>query len=193
MQVLFCAQILTIITIILQQLRTRMESNDDNPLPSLFPERDDKILFPIPWTYRDFDATKHRTPKRDSDQWKAVMKFRNSINWNKRADLQKFADYFGVDQSGLSQKIRESLNQWTEGAGSSQGEPPHPPHCSSPSHPRATTDAGRRNLRAGPAVTAAAAPATAGGTTYLGSSLQGEALPAGAGGSAGARLASHWL
>ena len=174
-----------------------MESNEanqySNPLPLQFPERDDKILFPIPWTYRNSDAKKHKTPKRDSPQWKAVMRFRNSVHWSKNGDIQKFATYFGVSHSSLSEKLTESQRQWTEGAGSSQGEPPHPPHCSSPSHPRATTDAGRRNLRAGPAVTAAAAPATAGGTTYLGSSLQGEALPAGTGGSAGARLASHWL
>ena len=185
-----------------------MESNEanqySNPLPLQFPERDDKILFPIPWTYRNSDAKKHKTPKRDSPQWKAVMRFRNSVHWSKNGDIQKFATYFGVSNSSLSIKITESQKQWTEGAGSSQGEPPHPPHCSSPSRPprpllsprraaAATTDAERRNLRAGPAVTAAAAPATAGGTTYLGSSLQGEALPAGAGGSAGARLAPHWL
>ena len=153
MQVLFCAQILTIITIILQQLRTRMESNDDNPLPSLFPERDDKILFPIPWTYRDFDATKHRTPKRDSEQWKAVMRFRNSAHWRKKGDLQKFATYFGVSNSSLSIKITESQRQWTEGAGSSQGEPPiphtvrHPPALRAPSFPPA--EPRRRRLTLG--------------------------------------------
>ena len=167
-----------------------MEIDDVNQLPKLFPERNDALLFPNPWTYRNSESKKHRTPKRDSDQWKAVMRFRNSEYWNKKGDLKKFATYFGVHHSSLSEKITESQRQWTEGAGSSQGEPPHPPHCSSPSHPRATTDAGRRNLRAGPAVTAAPAPATAGGTAHN-QGLQGEALPAGAGGSAGARLASH--
>ena len=128
-------------SIILQQLRIRMESNDANKLPFLFPERQDSALFPNPWPNRDLPARKHRTPKRDSDQWKAVMRFRNSGYWNKRGDLQKFADYFGVDQSGLSEKIKESQKQWihaAEGAGSSQGEPSsptptHPPDCSPPS------------------------------------------------------------
>jgi hypothetical protein len=122
-----CAQILTII---LQQLRIRMDSNEANQLPLLFPERNNSLLFSNPWPNRDLP---HSTPKRDSDQWKAVMRFRNSRDWNKRADLQKFADYFGVDQSGLSKKIKESQKQWiqaaAEGAGSSQGDPPS---CSSP-------------------------------------------------------------
>jgi hypothetical protein len=120
----------------------RMEKNDDNQLPLLFPERDSP-LFPNPWPNLDL---KHRTPKRDSDQWKAIMGFRNSNHWNKRKDLQKFANYFGVHQTSLSKKIIESQKQWipaaAEGAGSSQGDPPprarrpprptHPP-CSPPS------------------------------------------------------------
>jgi len=126
-----------------------MESNDANQLPLLFPERDNTDLFPNPWPNRDLPARKHRTPKRDSDQWKAVMRFRNSRYWNKRGDLQKFADYFGVDQSALSRKIKDSQIQWipaaAEGAGSSQGDStpprvrrpprPHPPSLL-PSEPR---------------------------------------------------------
>ena len=130
-----------ILTTILQQLRIRMESNDANQLPLLFPERDNTDLFPNPWPNRDLPARKHRTPKRDSDQWKAVMSYRNSRYWNKRGDLQKFANYFGVHPASLCEKITESQKQWihaAEGAGSSQGDPSspiptHPPPCSPPS------------------------------------------------------------
>jgi hypothetical protein len=133
-----CAQILTII---LQQQRIRMDNSNANQLPLLFPERDNTDLFPNPWPNRDLPARKHRTPKRDSDQWKAVMRFRNSGHWQKKGDLQKFADYFGVHHSSLSEKIIESQKQWihaAEGAGSSQGEPSsptptYPPPCSPPS------------------------------------------------------------
>ena len=129
------AVVAQISTIILQQLSIslRMEANNANQLPLLFPERNSSLLFPNPWPKRDLAAGKHKTPKRDSDQWKAVMRFRNSTDWQEGGDLQKFADYFGVHHTSLSEKIIESQKQWiqaaAEGAGSSQGDPPS---CSSP-------------------------------------------------------------
>ena len=124
-------------------VQSEMEVNVGNELPSRFPEKDTE-RFPSPWHMRDLPPNSHKTPDRDSAEWKAIMKFRNSTDW-KTGDLQKFANYFGVRPSSLCWKIKESQKDWlpqrsdevaTEGAGSSHGTPTSSlPPCSPPSRP----------------------------------------------------------
>jgi hypothetical protein len=187
-------------------MQQEMEDDVGNELPLLFPERSSP-LFPKLWKWRHLPPGSHKTPERDSDEWKAIMKFKNSGDW-KRGDLQKFAKYFDVAVNSLCTKIKDSLAQTlpssdevtvaAEGGCSSQGDNPSPLPCSSPppstlppcSPPRPSqTDAGRRNFGAGPVATAAAAaPAGAAAAAHPAQHPSpGAALPAGA----GAEVAHH--
>jgi hypothetical protein len=106
-------------------MQPEMEVDVGNELPSLFPEKDTD-LFPNPWPYRSLTSGSHKTPERGSDQWKALMKFKNSDDW-KHGDLQKFAKYFGVAPHALSSKIKDSLKRFppqrSDEVVSSRGEP----------------------------------------------------------------------
>jgi hypothetical protein len=109
-----------------------MEVDVGNELPPRFLEKY-AALFPNPWPLRSLPPGSHKTPDLDSDRWKAVMNFKNSGDW-KAGDLQRFANYFDVGQSALSLKIKKSQRNLlaAEGAGSSQGDPLHPPPSTLP-------------------------------------------------------------
>ena len=66
-----------------------------------------KHLFPEEWPKID-RAGQHRTPPQHSLQWRAIVDFRESESW-KEGDLKRLADYFGVNKSTLSEKIKKSL------------------------------------------------------------------------------------
>ena len=77
-------------------------------LPLKFPGRN-TLAFPNPWPNRCLPG-RGRTPERGSVQWKAVIDFRESSDWDD-GDLQKFANYFGVRHSSLSKKIKASREE----------------------------------------------------------------------------------
>ena len=79
-----------------------------NDLPLKFPGRNTDA-FPSPWPDRGLPG-KGKTPKRNSAQWKAIIDFKESKDWQ-QGDLQKFANYFGVSHSNLSLKITASLEE----------------------------------------------------------------------------------
>ncbi len=79
-----------------------------NDLPLKFPGRNTKA-FPNPWPHRGLPG-KGKTPKRNSAEWKAIIDFKESKDWQ-RGDLQKFANYFNTLQSNISTKIAASLEE----------------------------------------------------------------------------------
>ncbi len=79
-----------------------------NDLPLKFSGRNTDA-FPNPWPNRGLPG-KGKTPKRISAEWKAIMDFKESKDWQP-GDLQKFANYFGVRPSNLCAKITASLEE----------------------------------------------------------------------------------
>ncbi len=79
-----------------------------NDLPLKFPGRNTEA-FPNPWPYRDL-LGKGKTPKRKSEQWKAIIDFKESKDWEP-GDLKKFANYFGCSESSLCKKITDSVEE----------------------------------------------------------------------------------
>jgi len=80
-----------------------------NDLPLKFPGRNTDA-FPNPWPDRGLPG-KGKTPKRNSTQWKAIIDFKESKDWQQPGDLIKFAKYFGCSHSSLSVKIAASLEE----------------------------------------------------------------------------------
>ena len=77
-------------------------------LPLKFSGRNTKA-FPNPWPHRGLSG-KGKTPKRNSVEWKAIIDFKESKDWEP-GDLQKFANYFGVCHGNLSVKIAASVKE----------------------------------------------------------------------------------
>ena len=101
---------LILLTALLLTLKMQSDIEIDvaNELPSKFPGRNTH-LFPNPWRYKDRSG-KGMTPPRDSDEWKAIIDFKESRDWE-TGDLTKFANYFGVGLSALSLKISASMEE----------------------------------------------------------------------------------
>ena len=90
------------------KMQSDVEINVANELPFKFPGRNTDI-FPNPWPYKDRSG-KGMTPRRDSKEWKAIIDFKESRDWE-TGDLKTFANYFGVGLSALSQKISASTEE----------------------------------------------------------------------------------
>jgi hypothetical protein len=101
---------LILLTALLLTLKMQSDIEIDvaNELPSKFPGRNTD-LFPNPWPYKDRSG-KGMTPRRDSKEWKAIIDFKESRDWE-TGDLKTFANYFGVGLSALSQKISASTEE----------------------------------------------------------------------------------
>jgi hypothetical protein len=100
--ILLTAHLLTL------KMQSDVEINIASELPFKFPGRNTN-LFPNPWPYKN-KSGKGMTPRRDSKEWKAIIDFKESPDWE-TGDLQKFANYFGVGHSALSEKISASMEE----------------------------------------------------------------------------------
>jgi hypothetical protein len=99
---LFLSQILTL------KMQSDVEINIASELPFKFPGRNTD-LFPNPWPYKDRSG-KGMTPRRDSKEWKEIIDFKESPDWE-TGDLKTFANYFRVSQPALSEKISASMEE----------------------------------------------------------------------------------
>ena len=90
------------------KMQSDVEINVANELPFKFPGRNTD-LFPNPWPYKDRSG-KGMTPRRDSKEWKAIIDFKESRDWE-TGDLKTFANFFGVGLSALSEKISASMEE----------------------------------------------------------------------------------
>ena len=99
---------LPLTALILTLMQPHMNATIPNDLPLKFPGRN-SAAFPNPWPKRDMPG-KGKTPKPKSDEWKAIIDFRESKDWDD-GDLIKFANYFGVRHQSLSEKINTSLEK----------------------------------------------------------------------------------
>ena len=91
--ILLTAHLLTL------KMQSDVEINIASELPFKFPGRNTD-LFPNPWPYKN-KSGKGMTPRRDSKEWKEIIDFKESRDWE-TGDLKTFANYFAVSLSALS-------------------------------------------------------------------------------------------